>query len=223
MLDTRFPRLPGDIGNPKTFDFAVRYKTVAGATPATIVAPAEEARLWLPEFIQAAQSLEREGAQAITTSCGFLSIVQHELATAVKIPVITSSLLLVPLLRRILGARCSIGIITADQEKLSSAHLQAAGIVDDWPILIRGMQKCPAFAASILVNAEMLDSTLISAEVVAICQSLQQQHSDLAGIVFECTNLQPYAAAVKAQTALPVWGIVDLLQLVCMGFISHEF
>ena len=33
MLDTRFPRVVGDIGNPLTFDFPVRYEVVRGASP----------------------------------------------------------------------------------------------------------------------------------------------------------------------------------------------
>ena len=44
MLDTRFPRIPGDMGNATTFDFPVRYHRVTGASPdriagLTVVAP----------------------------------------------------------------------------------------------------------------------------------------------------------------------------------------
>lgn len=69
MLDTVFPRFPGDIGNKDTFDFPVRYEVVKGALPKRVVWDAD--RELVSPFIQAAQKLEKEGARLITTSCGF--------------------------------------------------------------------------------------------------------------------------------------------------------
>ena len=37
MLDTRFPRIHGDMGNATTFPFPVRYHRVAGAVPDLVV------------------------------------------------------------------------------------------------------------------------------------------------------------------------------------------
>ncbi len=37
MLDTRFPRVPGDIGNPQSFDIPVRYEVVKQATVLRVV------------------------------------------------------------------------------------------------------------------------------------------------------------------------------------------
>ena len=60
MLDTRFPRVPGDIGNAATFAFPVRYRAVRGASPRRVVVQRDLALL--APFIAAARELERDGA-----------------------------------------------------------------------------------------------------------------------------------------------------------------
>src|SRR6266496_2932301 len=100
MLDTQFPRIPGDMGNALTFPFPVRYQRVAGADPDLVVR--RGAAGLLPAFIEGAQALEREGVGAVTTNCGFLVKYQRELAGSVSVPVFTSSLLMVPLVHRML-------------------------------------------------------------------------------------------------------------------------
>ena len=94
MLDTRFPRIPGDMGNASTFPFPVRYHRVDGAAPDLVVRRGAEGLL--DAFVDAARYLEREGVGAITTNCGFLVKFQRQMAAAVRVPVFTSSLLLVP-------------------------------------------------------------------------------------------------------------------------------
>ena len=94
MLETRFPRIPGDIGNGETWPFPVLYKVVKDASPNRVVA--ERARGLLPAFLAAAKELVDLGAEGITTSCGFLSLFQAELAGHVGVPVATSSLMQVP-------------------------------------------------------------------------------------------------------------------------------
>jgi len=59
MLDTRFPRIPGDMGNAATFPFPVRYQRVAGASPDLVVR--RGAAGLLPAFVDGARQLEREG------------------------------------------------------------------------------------------------------------------------------------------------------------------
>lgn len=95
MLDTKFPRIPGDIGNPDTFSFPVQKLMVKGADPKRVVQEGDPALL--EPFLSAAAELERAGVSAITTSCGFLAMFQQELAARVKIPVFASSLLQVNL------------------------------------------------------------------------------------------------------------------------------
>src|SRR5712691_11794663 len=126
MLDTQFPRIPGDMGNAATFDFPVLYHRVAGASPDRVVRRGQ--RELLPAFVEGARSLEREGVRAVTTNCGFLAKFQAELAAAVSIPVFTSSLMLVPLVQRMLPPGRAVGILTVNASSLGAAHLAGAGI-----------------------------------------------------------------------------------------------
>src|SRR5258706_7990686 len=78
MLEARFPRIPGDMGNAETWPFPVLYKVVRGASPERVVL--QGARGLLPDFLAAADELVSQGAEAITTNCGFLSLFQAEIA-----------------------------------------------------------------------------------------------------------------------------------------------
>src|SRR5437667_266933 len=59
MLDTQFPRIPGDMGNAATFDFPVLYHRVRGASPDRVVRHGQ--RELLPAFIAGARVLQRDG------------------------------------------------------------------------------------------------------------------------------------------------------------------
>jgi hypothetical protein len=224
VLDTKFPRIPGDVGNATTFGFPVRYKVVDAARPDQIVAEADQARTFLPAFIDAARLLEREGVRAITTTCGFLIVMQEEIAAAVGVPVITSSLSLIPLLRQMTGPRRSVGVITADAGKLSERHLAAAGVMPDWPVHVRGMEQSPGFSQAILGKSGdrrfLLDVEQVTSEVIGVCKELALECPDLGCLVFECTNLQPYAVAVQAELGLPIFSIYHIVNLLHSGVVN---
>src|SRR6266704_5270551 len=96
MLEARFPRILGDMGNAETWPFPVLYKVVPGASPRRIVC--DRAQGLLAEFLTAADELVRLGADGITTTCGFLSLYQRQIAAHVGVPVATSSLMQIPLI-----------------------------------------------------------------------------------------------------------------------------
>lgn len=216
VLDTAFPRIHGDVGNARTFPFPVRYHVVKGATTDEIVAEADRARALLPAFVDAARELEATGVKAITTTCGFLTVVQEELARAVSVPVVTSSLFLIPLVRQMIAGR-PIGVVTAHSGQLSERHLTATGVDADWPTHIRGMEESPCFNNAILGGAAggppELDVDGATNEVAQICTQLKKDVPDLGAIVFECTNLQPYAEAAQRATGLPIFGIFHLVEM----------
>jgi Asp/Glu/hydantoin racemase len=207
MLDTRFARPPGDIGNAATFPFPVRYRVVAGAFPKRVVV--ERDRALLGPFIAAAQALQGDGAAAIVTSCGFLALFQHELERAVAVPVWSSSLLLVAGLQAALPAGRRVGIVTVDAASLGAAHLVAAGAPVDTPL--EGLAPGSAFRCTLLENRAGLDVDEACAATVAAASRLLARHPEVGAIVLECTNMPPYADAVRVATGLPVHDITTLI------------
>src|SRR6201997_4493782 len=120
MLETRFPRIPGDPGNGLTWPFPVLYKVVPGATPDRVVR--HKSAGLINAFLDAAAELVQLGADGITTTCGFLSLYQRELAEHVRVPVAASSLMQIPLIERILPPSKHVGVLTVSAASLTPEH-----------------------------------------------------------------------------------------------------
>jgi Asp/Glu/hydantoin racemase len=215
MLDTRFPRIPGDMGNALSFEFPVRYQRVSGADPDLVVR--RGAAGLLPAFIEGARALEREGVGAITTNCGFLVTLQRELAAAVSVPLFTSSLLLVPLVYRMLPPGRRVGILTVSGATLGAAHLAAAGITADMPLAVAGLESEKEFTRVLLGDELELDVAAARDEHVRVARRLLAEHPDVGALVLECTNMPPYTADLQRATGLPVFDILSLVRLVHAG------
>lgn len=207
MLETRFPRIPGDIGNGTTWPFPVLYRVVPGATPERVVL--QGARGLLPDFIAAARELVALGAEAITTSCGFLCIFQKEIAAAIGVPVATSSLLQVPWVESLLPAGRRVGVITVSPVSLTPAHLAAAGMAPDTPIA--GIpQDGELYRVLVRQDKAELDAAAAERDILEAGRALVAAHPEIGAIVLECTNMPPYAAALQAALGLPVHDVVSL-------------
>ncbi len=210
-LDTRFPRLPGDVASPETWPFEVAVETVAGADVAGVTGGAD----WLAPFAEAADRLVGRGVRAITTSCGFLVRYQAELAARLPVPVLTSSLLLIPLIRTALPADRRVGVVTFDARRLDAAHLRAAGAPADTPVA--GIEDGRELHRVIAGDLPRLDPAAAEADVVAAGLRLRETAPDLGAVVLECANMPPYAAALAARLGLPVYDIVGAVRWLCAG------
>ncbi len=200
MLDTRFPRLPGDVGHPASWSMPVRLRVVPGASPRRVVLQGDDTLL-LP-FIEAARVLVAEGAAAITTSCGFLVRWQTELQAALPVPVWTSSLLALPGLPR-------AGVLTVDATSFDRQLLQVAGTAASVPV--QGLAPGCSLHRTLLQDLPELDAAAAEADTVAAALRLVQHPAGIDDIVLECTNLPPYAAAVQRATGRPVHHLMSLV------------
>ena len=116
MLDTKWPRPPGDTGNAHTWPFPVIYKVVPGASARVVIH--EQGKGLGPAFLDAATELVKEGADGITTTGGFLSIFQEQLAAHVKVPVASSSLMQIPLVQRLLPPGKRVGVLSVHGDRV---------------------------------------------------------------------------------------------------------
>ena len=214
MLDTRFPRPPGDVGHPDTFGVRTHVNVVRGVWPAKVVASAASLRAGrvVPAFINIVRQLERDGARAITTSCGFLVLLQKELQAAVKVPLVSSSLLQLP---ELLAQEEQVGVLTISQTYLGADHLRAAGVKrDQLPrVLVQGVDPQGEFATAILGNQPEMDLARAGADVVQAAVALKARAPGLRTIVLECTNMPPYARAIQEATGLQVRSLIDSRRL----------
>jgi Asp/Glu/Hydantoin racemase len=210
MLDTCFPRPRGDIGSALTFALPVNQRVVRSVWPANVVQSAAGLRAGrvVPAFVSVVRALEREGARAITTSCGFLVLLQKELQAAVKVPVITSSLMLLP---RLLKAQPRVGVLTISARSLGADYLRAAGVPRErlGDVMVQGVDPASEFATRILGNQPTMDLDKARNDVVAAALALKARDPALTDVVLECTNMPPYRAAVEAATGLKTWCLLD--------------
>ncbi|WP_170336568.1 aspartate/glutamate racemase family protein [Ruegeria arenilitoris] len=219
MLDAQFPRIPGDMGNALTWPFPVLYRIVRDASPDRVVRHRAEGMLEV--FIDAAQELVRDGVDGITTNCGFLSLFQKELAQAVPVPVVTSSLMQVEMVNRILPEGKRAGVLTISASTLTKDHLLSANVPLDTPIgTTEGGHE---FTRAILGNELRLDVQKAREDNVQAARALVSDNPGLGAIVLECTNMCPYASDIQQATRLPVFSIVSFIKWFQAGLVPTTY
>lgn len=223
MLDTTFPRVPGDVGNALTWPFPVRYRIVPGARVERVVGP-EPDRSLLEPMIEAARELEADGVRAITTSCGFLASFQRELAAAVAVPVLTSALLQVPFVAQLIRPDQRVGVLTARAAELGPRHFAFAGwSPDEMPVRIGELPPDAALHNVFTDDATEADTDVLEAELVAAATRLTREHPDVGALVLECTNFVPFSQAIRAATRRPVFDLYTLVIPVFLATTGRDF
>ena len=203
------PFIPGDVANASTYDFPVLYKTVEELI-LTDLLEKDDPALGAP-VIKAAIELEKMGVKAITSDCGYMVRFQEVVSRELNIPVFLSSLLQVPLLSKMLGRGPKVGIICASKKRLTKDLLWIAGITDDIPISISGLESRPHFKSAMLDEEGSLNFEAVQKEVVDTAMELVHSDPGIGIILLECSNLPPYASAVQEATGKPVFDFVTMI------------
>ena len=215
MLEGKMADVPGCMACEATFPYPVVRKVVRGSkTPLS----AEEAWAMLPLYIEAARELEQEGVAAITANCGLIALMQKELAATVRVPVVTSALLMVPDLHRLIGGR-RIGILTFFTHAVGERNYNASGWSSHGiPIALGGVGQFESwltFLRTKEVPPEL--RTQMTANLLSVVRGMLAQYPDIGAFVSECTMLPACLQAVREQVGLPVYDVLTQLDLAMSG------
>lgn len=206
-------RIPGDPGAPGTFDFPVEYGVVPGSYRDLVQGSPEACG----RLCQAARELEARGVSAIAGDCGLMVLYQEELARSVSVPVVASSLALLPLLRTMLGREKKIGLLTGHSGLLARRHLAAAGVDGDGELVIQGMEDEPHFRQVVLEGACPQDYRLMARDVLHAVGRLLEREKEVGAIVLECSNLTTFAWEVEEKYHIPVFDVNLAIRILRLG------
>jgi hypothetical protein len=215
------PFIPGDLNNATTFDYPVRYLEVEGLIGADILR-GEGAR-YLSLVVDAAQQLEAEGVRAITSNCGFMGIFQEDVAAAVDVPVLLSSLLQLPTLVQLVGHTRRVGVLAANSAAVTPELLHAVGFDAPERIVVGGLEHYRHFRSVIFEETGRMRPAELLAEVLDAAQELQREAPDIGAILLECSDLPPYAAAITSVTGLPVFDWAAFIDHVHRAAFPHSY
>lgn len=192
--------LPGEIQNAESFEFPVLYQAIDGLH-GQLTGDAPTARV-----IAAAQDLEARGVRALIGADATLLRFQQDVVKAVRIPVMLSPLLQLPLIAHVIPAGRTLGVLAVDSEAASRN--------------IAAMNLNPSrrnIAVASVDDAESVDSEGLRAGMLAAAEKLKTEHPDLGCLVLEGGRMCRHARALHDATGLPIFDALSMTQYIKSG------
>jgi hypothetical protein len=218
-LDVWYPLLPGNVVNATTFNFPVRYKLLAGGTQDRVHSADPSI---VDSIIKTGLDLEQEGVRAIAGACGYLGNFQHEVSSALNVPVFLSSLLQVPMIYHALKPGKRIGILCADGPAITPHLLKECGVMPDMPLAVLGLENQPEFS-NITYSKGEFSFAQIQQEVVDGARKLVDEYKDIGAILLECSDMPPFAWAVQEAVKLPVFDFITMINWIHQGVTQRPY
>lgn len=203
-------------GHPGSYHMPARLRVIEGADSPQVVVDGRPAPELVGAFKDAARELAEDGACLITSTCGFLVSVQHDIAAVVPVPVMLSAMSLLPFVHNITGRR-PVGVLTASASALGTDAIGASGIAPE-QVRVQGLQDRDLFRRTFLSEKSQQHTEFDPADMqdIVCCAAadLVRRHPEIGAIVLECGNLPPYGGAIQSRVNRPVYSILDGARLV---------
>jgi len=220
-LDYNYPTQAGDIDDPESFEYPVVYRAVPGLTFEMCMAGKMTPEVE-EDFIAAIKFLDAQGVSVITGDCGFMLWFQEVASKHTHLPIALSPLCSLPSVTVALSNHGKIAIFTANGSSLETMNCLMKGICGmechDDKFVIVGCEDVEGFDP--IFVGEKLDIEKATIGIVEKAKKVIREHP-IRGILFECTQLPPFADAVRAATHKPVWDAITNADFFIRAFVDN--
>jgi len=217
-LDYDYPPAPGDIDSPKSYAYDVYFRVVPGLTFGICQSGKMNAAVE-KEFCEAIDWLVAKGVAGITGDCGFMMYFQQLARRHCSKPVFMSSLCQLPAITCAFNKHELIAIFTAnDKTLLPMRNLlkEECGVdPDERRYVIVGCNDVPGFEA--VAEGGKVNTAKVTPGIVELAKNTLMKYPKIRAICLECTELPPYADALRASTRLPVFDAITSCNMFIAG------
>ena len=208
-VDVDIERPVGDPFNEATWPFPVLKELAEGSQLNNIVTSEDYPEESLVGIVSAGEKLQQKGCVGIITDCGFLAGAQRELAKRLSIPIAASALAQIPSIQAFLRPGLTIGALTYDDSKLGVRQLLQIGVQDPDAVHIAAPPE-DGWLRGHIRDGKPYDHGKIEAELVESALGLLSRYPDIGAFLLECTQMPPFADAIRKATKLPVYDVYTL-------------
>jgi len=214
-IDYTYPPALGDAAHPNSYYYRTPHATISGLT---FEAAQAGNKLSAPQEAALAKAISALEAQpavlGLAGDCGFLMRYQDDVRRLAQRPAFVSSLLQCSLLASLFAADEAILVLTANGPALQpqiGSLLTACGVpsASHGRFVVAGCESLPGFDA--VAKGEKVDVERVQPHVVALVQKHKAETPKLRAVLLECTELPPYADAIRKTSGLPVLDSITLV------------
>jgi len=183
----------------------------------------------LKNLRQSIAELERDcKVDCITSACGFMANVQNVCAEATNVPVLMSSLTLLPIIDMMTSKDDVILVLTANSDSFNANYDEL--IKPSWGIAksrleLVGLQAVEGFGDEVAVG-NTVDVDVAEENICQVVQakikSLQLMQLRVGTILSECTELPGYTNTLRSRFNMPVFDAVTAANVLLNGLIPRD-
>ena len=222
-----YPMIPGDVGNATSYPFPVLIREIPGVNNNPYPPLKDENGQYsdvVKKCIDGALQLEKDGVRSIAMCCGFFSLIQPVIAAAVSIPVLTSPIIMIPIIQQMLLPNQSVLVITASKKLLSEAFFTAVGVDINHRVVVAGLEKSATFNSMCMGGkAITFDSDELEKDLINLVSCAQVKDKNIGAVLFECTTLPPFAFSVQNKTGLPVFDFIACVEWMHRSVVAKQY